>query len=194
MDVPMRQKGVITKWDDERGFGFITPSNGNADVFLHVSSLSHGEKRPALNDQVYFNTKNKNGKVQADNVSYRSFKKGTRSYAVTIRTLIVFIFLGLLYLCVWLGQLPIITSHAYLVLSLLAILFYGVDKFAAIKGWQRIPEASLHLLEITGGWPGAFIAQKLFRHKSKKKSYQVWFWVCVFINLAALVWFGYFQR
>jgi uncharacterized membrane protein YsdA (DUF1294 family) len=39
-----------------------------------------------------------------------------------------------------------------------------------------------------GGWPGAWIAQQAFRHKTRKSSFQVTFWACVALNLAALAW------
>jgi hypothetical protein len=42
-----------------------------------------------------------------------------------------------------------------------------------------VPEARLHLLELLGGWPGAFLAQRRLRHKCSKHSYQVVFWLIV---------------
>ena len=63
---------------------------------------------------------------------------------------------------------------------------YGADKKAAKKGAWRIPEAHLHALEFLGGWVGAFIGQKVFRHKTKKRSYQVMFWLMLLLQGAAL--------
>ena len=57
------------------------------------------------------------------------------------------------------------------------------------RGW-RTQEQTLHLLEILGGWPGAWIAQKLFHHKSRKTSFQVEFWLCVVANVVALAWYA----
>jgi cold shock protein len=34
----MRQ-GRVKFFDDARGYGFVTPSDGTADVFVHVSNL-----------------------------------------------------------------------------------------------------------------------------------------------------------
>ncbi|PAY05444.1 cold-shock protein [Bradyrhizobium sp. UFLA03-84] len=34
--------GTIKKWIDERGFGFVKPDDGGADVFLHISALPQG--------------------------------------------------------------------------------------------------------------------------------------------------------
>ncbi|WP_029273573.1 cold-shock protein [Flavobacterium sp. KJJ] len=34
------QEGTVKFFNEEKGFGFITPSNGGAEVFVHVSGLS----------------------------------------------------------------------------------------------------------------------------------------------------------
>lgn len=63
---------------------------------------------------------------------------------------------------------------------------YGTDKRAAQRGDWRIPEVQLHTLEFLGGWIGAFIGQKFFHHKSKKRSYLVMFWLMLFLQGAAV--------
>ncbi|HMJ90030.1 MAG TPA: DUF1294 domain-containing protein [Candidatus Acidoferrum sp.] len=56
---------------------------------------------------------------------------------------------------------------------------YAVDKRRAEEGMWRVSEANLHLLELLGGWPGAFVAQRRLRHKCSKGSYQMVFWLIV---------------
>ncbi len=85
-------------------------------------------------------------------------------------------------------NLPIQIFYAYLGLSLVTFLIYFKDKSAAQKGRWRTPEATLHLLALIGGWPGALIAQRMFRHKTRKTSFQVVFWITVILNVAVLVW------
>ncbi len=46
----------------------------------------------------------------------------------------------------------------------------------------RIPESTLHLFELAGGWPGAFVAQRALRHKTAKTSYQFVFWVIILLH------------
>jgi uncharacterized membrane protein YsdA (DUF1294 family) len=46
----------------------------------------------------------------------------------------------------------------------------------------------LHLFALAGGWPGALIAQRLLRHKTKKQSFQVVFWATVALNCGILGW------
>ena len=68
---------------------------------------------------------------------------------------------------------------APLILSLFTFVAYRSDKRRAEAGQWRIPESTLHVAELAGGWPGAFLAQRAFRHKTAKLSYQVVFWIIV---------------
>jgi uncharacterized membrane protein YsdA (DUF1294 family) len=60
--------------------------------------------------------------------------------------------------------------------------FYHNDKLRAEAGEWRIPESVLHFWELAGGWPAAFLAQRAFRHKIAKRSYQATFWGIVSIH------------
>lgn len=71
-------------------------------------------------------------------------------------------------------------------LSLATFAVYARDKRAARLANQRTPEATLHLLEVLGGWPGALLAQRALRHKNRKLSYQFAFWGCVIAHEALL--------
>lgn len=84
-------------------------------------------------------------------------------------------------------NIPNLTT-IYLVTSALAFAAYGIDKAAAIRGAWRIPEAYLHLLGLAGGWPGALIAQRVLRHKSRKVSFQIVFWLVAALNSVAAFW------
>ena len=64
-------------------------------------------------------------------------------------------------------------------LSLVSFSMYSHDKKQAQRSGWRVSEASLHLVELLGGWPGAFLAQKRLRHKCSKPSYQFVFWCIV---------------
>lgn len=67
-------------------------------------------------------------------------------------------------------------------MSLFTFLSYRSDKRRAEAGEWRIPEATLHLAELAGGWPGAFLAQRSYRHKTAKLSFQVVFWLIVLLH------------
>jgi uncharacterized membrane protein YsdA (DUF1294 family) len=60
----------------------------------------------------------------------------------------------------------------YGAMSVVAFQAYLVDKRAAVRDRRRIPETTLHLLELLGGWPGALLAQRLIRHKNAKAGYR----------------------
>jgi len=64
-------------------------------------------------------------------------------------------------------------------LSALTYRAYARDKRRAQQGAWRVPEWQLHLLELLGGWPGAFLAQRRLRHKCSKGSYLTVFWLIV---------------
>jgi len=71
-------------------------------------------------------------------------------------------------------------------INLVTFLAYGFDKNAARKGTRRIPENQLHTLEFMGGWCGAIIGQKTFHHKTKKASYQSFFWAMLITEVLAI--------
>ena len=77
----------------------------------------------------------------------------------------------------------------YLAASAASIVVYAVDKSAARQGRWRASERTLHLLAVIGGWPGALVAQRLFRHKLRKPSFQAAFLITVVLNCALLLWF-----
>ena len=78
----------------------------------------------------------------------------------------------------------------YVLMSALAFALYGVDKRRAARGAWRISEATLHTIELLGGWPGALLGQRMFRHKWRKTSYVVVFWTIVAAHV--LGWIVYF--
>ena len=77
----------------------------------------------------------------------------------------------------------------YALLSVVCLLLYWKDKRQARQQGQRTPEKVLHGVELFGGWPGALLAQQLFRHKTRKVSYQVTFWAIVVVH--QVVWADY---
>ena len=71
------------------------------------------------------------------------------------------------------------------VISAVTFWLYWRDKRRAETDGWRIPESTLHIAELLGGWPAAFLAQRAFRHKIAKTSYQVAFWAIVAVHEAA---------
>ncbi|WP_445402005.1 DUF1294 domain-containing protein [Zobellella sp. An-6] len=103
-------------------------------------------------------------------------------------TLFVLLFFGLLSVLTWLGLLPGWLPLLYLGLSLVTYGVYAWDKSAARQQQWRVRESTLQLLALAGGWPGALLAQQRLRHKSRKRSFRLRFWLAVATNLGGLLW------
>lgn len=97
------------------------------------------------------------------------------------------VFFALLLWVTVLG-VPLFVLPGYAVFSVIAYVAYAVDKRAAERGTWRTKEATLHLLALLGGWPGALIAQRVFRHKTRKASFQAVYWTTVGLNCMSLAW------
>jgi uncharacterized membrane protein YsdA (DUF1294 family) len=82
----------------------------------------------------------------------------------------------------WLQGGSLIPLAAYGIVSVLAFLLYWSDKRKARVDHWRTPENVLHALEFAGGWPGALLAQQVFRHKTRKVSFQLVFWIIVLLH------------
>lgn len=90
-------------------------------------------------------------------------------------------------------KLPLVIGILYLIMSIATWVVYGIDKKRAETGAWRVPEATLHLLELAFGWPGAWLAQRHFRHKTRKVSFQILFWLVVLIHAAVWSAWAYFR-
>ncbi|PMG48167.1 hypothetical protein BCU90_09660 [Vibrio lentus] len=76
----------------------------------------------------------------------------------------------------------------YLVIGIVTFFVYAKDKRAAINGNWRVPEKTLHIFSVAGGWLGALIAQDKLRHKTQKQPFRAIYWLTVVINVAVFLW------
>ena len=185
------ETGKISTWNDEKGFGFITPNSGSKSVFIHINDFSKRHKRPVQGLSVLYSlSKDPQGRLYATNVyPEKGHKEATkigrqRLFSVFISSAFICIIVGL----VLINKLPATILVVYVVASVLTFGLYAKDKSAAQKGKWRTAESTLHLFSIAGGWPGAAIAQSILRHKSKKISFRVVYWFTVIINWCILGW------
>ena len=78
--------------------------------------------------------------------------------------------------------LPMSAAGAVALVNLVTFAAYALDKRAAIQGQRRISERSLHLWSLAGGWPAAWWAQRLLRHKTMKTPFQRVYWMTVVLH------------
>jgi len=188
---PPRQQGRLTAWDDRKGFGFITPDGGGPRVFVHISAFPRGPRRPVPNERLDFILgRNERNQAHADQVRFLAAPApaASRPRGLPLALAATALFFAVLIGLTIRGAAPWTVPCLYLLASVICFVQYGLDKRAARRGRWRIPESTLHLLELAGGWPGALIAQRAFRHKTRKQPFQLLFWCAAAANCAALTW------
>ena len=82
--------------------------------------------------------------------------------------------------------LPVAYLSFVAVMSCATFAAYGFDKRRAVTAGRRLPERTLHLLALLGGWPGALAGQQLFRHKTAKASFLILFWLTVMSHIGII--------
>lgn len=188
----MRYQGKITSWKDDRGFGFITPNGGSNQVFVHINSFANRLNRPVGNEIVTYELKiDAQGRAQAERVAFEGERVPLVSSSHQRSNLSLIASTAFLLFVAWAtfsGPLPLAVLEFYLVASVITFIAYAFDKSAARNDQWRTQESTLHLFALIGGWPGALAAQRLLRHKSKKQSFQIQFWITVVLNCGTLGW------
>ena len=210
----MKRQGQIVRWEAERGFGFIRSPQVTADVFVHLRDFQDRGVTPRVGMAVHFDEIHVGGKgpravaVQLSSASAspaapvqaqrRPLPRARPQSAAPMPSAApaVLLILGYAALLAWAvlqGRLPSAALAAVAGLSALTFGIYGADKQAARSRQWRTAENTLHLLALAGGWPGAWVAQRVFRHKSSKTSFMAAYWATVWLHLAAvLAWVFWF--
>jgi uncharacterized membrane protein YsdA (DUF1294 family)/cold shock CspA family protein len=166
------RSGSITQWVDEKGYGWV--ESGGKRFFAHIKDFKRGQRRPKTGEEVRFVPGlDPKGRpcakllvfVEADRVG-----AGLGAW-VQLCLLLVLPLFALLSLPLpwWAG------ASGMLLVSAITYGMYDYDKHQAVSQGWRVPESSLHLGELLGGWPGAFLAQRGLRHKCSKPGYQMVF-------------------
>lgn len=210
----MQKQGTVVRWNAERAFGFIRSADTDADVFFHVRDFRGGgaprEGQAVVYEEIHVGGKGPRamavqpaGAPAAARSSARSAPGPSASKPRQVRPsradqprgtpafqgvafLLMGIWAGLLAFGAWNGQLPLWLLGGAVALNLLTFAVYFIDKQAAQSGQWRTSESTLHGLALLGGWPGAWLAQQMLRHKSSKATFRAAYWATVIANCAGL--------
>ena len=79
-----------------------------------------------------------------------------------------------------------ILLYYFLILNVIGFLLTVFDKQQAKSHKQRIPETTLLTFVFFGGTVGSGLAMLLFRHKTRKISYLLKFWLIVILQIMAI--------
>lgn len=216
MNPAQRTRGTVRMWDDDKGFGFIEPAHGGADVFFHIRAFGENTTRPVVGSPVtYCLTTDDIGRPRAASARVEPLARqaeptflplpmysepadprapqrrrqgARRSPSVGWAFLGSAGFIGALAGAAHFHYLGWWVPAAYGAASSLTFIAYASDKARAVDTEWRVSENTLHLLELLGGWPGALFAQQCLRHKTAKPGYQVIFWLIVTAHLALWTW------
>lgn len=174
-------EGIVVKFDKKRGFGFIRSETLSEDVFVHIRDLPNRQPL-SVGQQVQFESQKTEKGLSATKVIPGNKRVspywlyGITAIILTIASMMLLFYSGL----------HIVISYIVSI-NLSTFLFYGYDKLIAGSSLLRVPEWVLHGLSIGGGSPTGLIAQKVFRHKTIKGSFQFVYWAIVLIQAIILV-------
>lgn len=192
-----RDQGRLIEWFDEKGYGFIQSDHQKEHkVFLHIQDFAKKGPRPligcALDYAVVVDAK---GRIRAKDVIYlkasqthkplntriESFSKQNSS--LDKMTIGIILYWLILFVLLNVGKLPQFYFLWLVLVNAITYLAYRRDKTASQRAKQRIPEMTLHLLALLGGWTFAWFAQQKFRHKTQKQPFKKIFLCTVVINI-----------
>lgn len=172
--------GRITEWNEAKGYGFV--DDGKQRVFAHIRDFTERPHSPQPGDKVTYTLgTDRQGRTCALSIHLPFTGVPLRS--------IHFIALAFLLVTPGIAIARLVgTNFAWalagwvLLASSITYGLYAWDKRRAQRDEWRISEKVLHLWEMLGGWPGAFLAQRRLRHKSAKLSYLFIFWLIIALH------------
>ncbi|MDQ3139167.1 MAG: DUF1294 domain-containing protein [Pseudomonadota bacterium] len=88
-------------------------------------------------------------------------------------------------------KLVAIAAAALLAVNIWTVLRFWQDKQRAVAGTRRIPEADLLGLALVGGSPGALLARRWFRHKTRKEPFSTQLLLIVALQAGAAIGLAY---
>ena len=202
---PEQFTGRVVHWRDDNGFGFVVPDgptqgSDNRQLFFHIRDFADSSIRPSEGCRLQFTLgKDKRQRPIASQLKVIATPANAAplpetqlvdlDYTQDVALYFRCAFLVLVVIALLFGTLPYVLPILYIEASLFTYWLYRVDKAAAIaRQRQRLPEQSLQLFSLIGGWPGALLAQKKLAHKKRKFLFQREFLLVIIGNGILLIW------
>lgn len=198
----MRDQGRLVEWFDDKGYGFVQPNDAKKDrVFLHIKDFARPGPRPILGCALeYVVQMDGNGRYRAKQVSYlkasqsqkqthpaRPSSTGAAQKMQPMQLLCVAYIIALAILVIG-GVLNGMIMLLISIINLITYWMYTQDKQAAQQNHRRIPENTLHILSVLGGWPAAHLAQQRLRHKTQKQPFRKIYFCTIAFNILLILW------
>lgn len=200
MNSPSRLHGTVCYWRDDKGFGFVSTDTTDR-LFFHIRDFTAPPaKRPQQGDRLSFTLgQDKQQRscalaIELEEVvlaAVRPTKSSGPDFSHIQQQAWCFryLFFALLLLSLLAGSFVFTVPLFYLEASLFTYWLYQIDKKMASNGQRsRLPEESLQMFSLIGGWPGALVAQKRLHHKVHKAPFQREFRFVIYGNSCFLLW------
>ncbi|CAA6815072.1 MAG: Unknown protein [uncultured Sulfurovum sp.] len=172
--------GYVIHFNEEKGYGFIGSDTYEENIFVHITQVKNASELSPGQAVEFSIEKTKKG-LAAINV--QAGKKQQSPYLIFGLSSFLITLAILAYAS---QQVQILVAYL-LSINISTFMLYGYDKLIASGKKLRVPEVNLQALALLGGSPAALLAQKFFRHKTIKGSFQIIYWMIVITQVTLLI-------
>ena len=173
-------QGYVIHFNEEKGYGFIGSDEYEENIFVHITQVKNSDELSQGQVVEFTIEKTKKGLAAINVIA------GEKQASPYLFFGLISLFLSLAIFTYALQHLQIILSY-FIAINLTTFSLYGYDKFISSGEKLRVPELTLQALAILGGSPVALLAQKFFRHKTIKGSFQIVYWLIVILQIGLLL-------
>lgn len=175
-------QGTVVYYNEEKGYGFIDSPEYEDNIFIHHSKINNASGLSQGQKVVFQVTKTSKG------FSAINLEAGEKQYSPYLIFAMVSFLIILGVFAIFYEKIHALLAY-FIAVNITTFLLYGYDKFISSGEKLRVPEYNLHALALLGGSPAGLLAQKFFRHKTLKGSFQLVYWLIVVVQMALLYWF-----
>lgn len=164
-----KTSGIVSTIDAKRRYGFVRTEDSTQDIFFALSEVPGDVSRLQV------------GSVLRGNITQApKGPKLTQIEVVALQGTNPYLFYSIMGGCLvvlmaslvwWHFELPPLAA-AFLALNVGAVFFMGLDKLLARSGSVRTPEVVVFVIALLGGSPGVLLGIHVFKHKTRKASFQ----------------------